>query len=57
MRNSGKSAYKLGRGIGLDNIHDFKNHYSGKNCMPPELKDKHYFKLCGTGNEKRIGIH
>ncbi len=50
-----KSAYKLGRGIGLDNIHDFKNHYSGKNCMPPELKDKHYFKLCGTGNEKRIG--
>lgn len=49
-----KSAYKLGRGIGLDNIHSFPNHYSGKNCMPEALKDKHYFKLSGTGNEKKI---
>lgn len=49
-----KSAYKLGRGIGLDNIHDAKNHFSGKNCMPPELKDRRYFKLSETGNEKRI---
>jgi len=52
--SSYKSAHKLGRGIGLDNIHDFKNHYSGKDCMPPELKDRHYFKLSETGNEKRI---
>ena len=22
--------------------------------MPEELKDKHYFKLSGTGNEKKI---
>ncbi len=49
-----KNAYKLGRGIGLDNIHLYPNHYSGKNCMPEELKDKHYFKLSGTGNEKKI---
>ncbi len=49
-----KSAYKLGRGIGLDDIHSAKNHYSGKSCMPPELKDVHYFNLAGTGNEKRI---
>ena len=48
-----KNAYKLGRGIGLDNIHSFPNHYSGKKCMPKELKDKHYFKLSGTGNEKK----
>ncbi len=49
-----KNAYKLGRGVGLDNIHSFPNHYSGKNCMPEALKDKHYFKLSGTGNEKKI---
>lgn len=49
-----KSAHKLGRGIGLDNIHSAKNHYSGKDCMPPELKDRHYFQLSETGNEKRI---
>lgn len=24
-----KNAQKLGRGVGLDNIHAFKNHYSG----------------------------
>ena len=49
-----KNAYKLGRGVGLDNIHDFPNHYSGKNCMPKELQNRKYFKLSGTGNEKRI---
>lgn len=49
-----KNAYKLGRGIGLDDIHSFKNHYSGKKCMPHELGEKHYFKLSGTGNEKKI---
>ena len=52
--SSYKNAYKLGRGIGLDDIHDFPNHYSGKNCMPDELKNKQYFKLSGTGNEKKI---
>ena len=49
-----KNAYKLGRGIGLDDIHAFPNHYSGKNCMPKKLQDRHYFKLAGTGNEKEI---
>ena len=38
----------------MDDIHAFQNHYSGKNCMPVELKNKHYFKLSGTGNEKNI---
>ena len=52
--SSYKNAYKLGRGIGLDNIHAFPNHYSGKNCMPKELENKRYFKLSGTGNEKKI---
>ena len=52
--SSYKNAYKLGRGVGLDNIHSFPNHYSGKKCMPEALKDKHYFKLAGTGNEKKI---
>lgn len=49
-----KNAHQLGRGVGLDNIHDFKNHYSGKDCMPPEFKDRQYFQLSKTGNEKRI---
>ena len=49
-----KNAYKLGRGIGLDDIHAFPNHYSGKNCMPKELKDRTYFKLSGTGSEVKI---
>ena len=48
------SASKLGRGIGLDNIHAFKNHYSGKTCMPKELAHRHYFELSEMGNEKRI---
>ena len=48
------SASKLGRGIGLDNIHAFKNHYSGKACMPKELAHRHYFELSEMGNEKRI---
>ena len=52
--SSYKNAYKLGRGIGLDDIHSFPNHYSGKNCMPEELQGKHYFKLSGIGNEKKI---
>ena len=38
-----KNAYKLGRGIGLDDIHSFKNHYSGKNCMPEQLKNRKIF--------------
>ncbi len=49
-----KNAYKLGRGVGMDDIHAFSNHYSGKNCMPDELKDKKYFELSGTGKEKKI---
>ena len=49
-----KNASKLGRGIGLDNIHAFPNHYSGKACMPEKLKDRHYFQLSEMGNEKRI---
>ena len=48
------SASKLGRGIGLDHIHAFKNHYSGKACMPKELAHRHYFELSEMGNEKRI---
>lgn len=48
------SASKLGRGVGLDNIHAFPNHYSGKACMPKELAHRHYFELSDMGNEKRI---
>ena len=48
-----KNAYKLGRGVGLDNVHQFPNHYSGKKCMPDEL-DHHYFNLSQMGSEKRI---
>lgn len=49
-----KNAYKLGRGVGLDNIHAFNNHYSGKACMPEELSNRHYFQLAQMGNEKSI---
>ena len=49
-----KNAQKLGRGVGLDNIHAFKNHYSGKKCMPEELSNRHYFQLAQMGNEKSI---
>ena len=38
----------------LDNIHAFKNHYSGKKCMPKELSNRHYFQLTQMGNEKSI---
>lgn len=49
-----KNAQKLGRGVGLDNIHAFKNHYSGKKCMPKELSNRHYFQLTQMGNEKSV---
>ena len=49
-----KNAQKLGGGVGLDNIHAFKNHYSGKKCMPKELSNRHYFQLTQMGNEKSI---
>ncbi|WP_396136149.1 AAA family ATPase [Faecalibacillus faecis] len=49
-----KNAQKLGRGVGLDNIHAFKNHYSCKKCMPKELSNRHYFQLTQMGNEKSI---
>ena len=49
-----KNAYKLGRGVGLDNVHQFPNHYSGKKCMPDELDHHHYFNLSQMGSEKRI---
>lgn len=49
-----KSAYKLGRGVGIDDIHQFPNHYSGQMCMPDEIKNRHYFKLSNMGYEKRI---
>ena len=49
-----KNASKLGRGVGLDNIHAFKNQYSGKACMPKELSNRHYFQLAQMGNEKSI---
>ena len=49
-----KNAQKLGRGVGLDNIHAFKNHYSGKKCMPKELSNRHYFQLTQMGNETSI---
>lgn len=52
--SSYSGAKNLGRGIGLDNVHASKNHYSGKKCMPKELQDRTYFKLSGTGAEKRI---
>lgn len=52
--SSYSGAKNLGRGIGLDNVHFSKNHYSGKNCMPKELQDRKYFKLSGAGNEKKI---
>ena len=49
-----KSAVKLGRGLGLDDIHAFPHHYSGQKCMPQSLKNHHYFHLSEMGNEKRI---
>lgn len=49
-----KNAHKLGRGVGMDNIHAFPYHYSGKKCMPEQLSQRHYFDLSQMGNEKRI---
>ena len=49
-----KNAQKLGRGVCLDNILSFKNHYSGKKCMPKELSYRYFFQLRQMGNEKSI---
>lgn len=48
------NAYKLGRGVGLKDIHRYPHHVTDQKCMPPELSDKHYFHLSGTGEEQNI---
>lgn len=52
--SSYKNAYRLGHGVGLTDIHQYPNDYYDQDCMPPELKGKHYFHLKGNGDEKRI---
>jgi len=48
------SAKKLGRGIGLLDIHRYSHHYVEQRCLPEELGDCHFFHLTGNGVEKEI---
>jgi putative ATPase len=49
-----QNAWKLGRGKGLLDIHQYKNHFTNQKCMPNELSDRQYFHLSGTGDENKI---
>lgn len=49
-----QSAWKLGRGKGLLDIHRFRNHFTDQKCMPPELAGHRFFHLSGNGDEARI---
>lgn len=48
------SATKLGRGIGLLDIHKYPHHYVEQRCLPEELGDSRFFHLSGNGEEETI---
>ncbi len=52
--SSYKSAGKLGRGIGLLDIHSYPNHFVKQECLPKQLRDRHFFHLSGNGEEEKI---
>lgn len=47
-----KNASKLGRGVGLDNIHAFKKSLFRKRCVSKKLSNRHYFYLVQKTMEK-----
>lgn len=48
------NAKKLGRGIGLLDIHQYPHHYAEQRCLPEELGDSRFFHLSGNGEEEKI---
>ncbi len=52
-----KGAQKLGRGVGYQYAHNYKNHYVKQQYLPYELNDKHYYKPTGNGFEETIRKH
>ncbi len=52
--SSYSSAKKLGRGVGLLDIHKFPHHYVEQRCLPNKLGDAHFFHLTGNGEEEKI---
>ncbi len=49
-----KSAHKLGRGVGLTDIHAYPNHYAGQRMLPEELGDTTFFHLGDNKREQAI---
>ena len=47
-----KGAKNLGRGIGYQYSHEFKNHYSGQTYLPEALKEKKFYHCSEQGYEK-----
>lgn len=48
-----KGAGKLGRGIGYEYSHDFKNHYSGQPYLPERLRGEVFYECSEQGYEKQ----
>lgn len=49
-----KSHSKLGRGIGYQYAHDFKNHYVNQQYLPDELVGRTFYNLSDMGYEKKL---
>lgn len=52
-----KGAKELGRGVGYQYPHDYKNHYVTQEYMPYELTGKEFYHPSGNGYEKKIKEH
>ncbi|MCR5154711.1 MAG: replication-associated recombination protein A [Lachnospiraceae bacterium] len=46
-----KQAYKLGHGVDYMYSHSYKNHYSGQEYLPEELRGTHFFEATEQGYE------
>jgi putative ATPase len=52
-----KGAKEMGRGIGYQYPHNYKNHYVVQQYMPYELTGKEFYHPSGNGYEKKIKEH
>lgn len=51
------SAEKLGRGIGYEYSHVFRNHYSGQPYLPEKIRGTELYRPSENGQEKKIREH
>lgn len=55
--SSYSGAEKLGRGVGLLDIHKYPYHYVEQRCLPEQLGNSRFFHLSGNGEEVNIAAY